>query len=551
MKLAAIRPEMKVAGLMLLVGLVFAICTQHAWEDYWITYRTSRNLATGNGLVYTPGDRLQCFTSPLGVLLPAGFCWLTGNQSDALALWLFRLASLAALAGGMALLFRTLQSMQLRFVSLCLTLALIGLDAKIVDYSTNGMETGLLIFFLALTIYGLVVNGPRQWFRLGLGWAGLMWTRPDSFVYIAILALGTLFFLSGGTAGKSRLAWCRQFLAAGLLCTVLYLPWFLWAWWYYGSPIPHTIIAKAANNPPLFLIDLISGLYAYPFQASGSSIPLTFLPAYLSGGWSGGLPIATKLLGLLAALAWPVRWLRPQARLFSFAYFLGNYFLTEIIRYYFPWYLPAVALLGYLAIGLIFNDVLILATRWAQPDALRQWLGWLPKASLVFAIGLTAGQAVITVCVARQMHVQQELIENGLRRPMGLWLRDHARTAQDSVLLEPLGYVGFFSGLKMLDFPGLASRKMVEIRKQLGPIRENRAYLELQPDWVVLRPWERDMGQYIDRRGLHKYYELVQVFDATDKIRAIRWLPGRAYVQIDQTFFIYHRKPDPGPSPSS
>jgi len=55
-----------VAGAELLVGLVFAAFTQHAWEDYWITFRVSRNLATGHGLVFTPGERLHSFTSPLG-----------------------------------------------------------------------------------------------------------------------------------------------------------------------------------------------------------------------------------------------------------------------------------------------------------------------------------------------------------------------------------------------------------------------------------------------------------------------------------------------------
>jgi hypothetical protein len=167
MKTAAIKSEVAIAGAVLLVGLVFAACTQHAWEDYWITFRSSRNLATGHGLVYTPGERLHTFTSPLGVLLPAAFCRLTGNQSDDLVLWLFRVVSLGALASGVVLLFRTLQSLQLRRVSIWLTVALISLDAKTVDFTINGMETGLLVFFLALAIHGLVVTGPRQWFRIG------------------------------------------------------------------------------------------------------------------------------------------------------------------------------------------------------------------------------------------------------------------------------------------------------------------------------------------------------------------------------------------------
>jgi hypothetical protein len=160
------------------------------------------------------------------------------------------------------------------------------------------------------------------------------------------------------------------------------------------------------------------------------------------------------------------------------------------------------------------------------------------------AVGFVAGQLAVTVGVARQLQVQQSLIEDGLRRPIGLWLRDHARTPQDTVMLEPLGYIGYYSGLKMLDFPGLASKEMVEVRKRLGPNRENQAYLELRPDWLVLRLWERNAGRYIDLEGLRKYYEQVEVFDASNKVSATHWLPGRPYLEFDQTFLIYHRKPD-------
>src|SRR6476659_10642424 len=75
------------------VAMLFAAFTQHIWEDYYITYRASKNLATGHGLVFNHGDRLHTFTSPLGVLLPALSSVLTLNRSDVVALWLFRLMS--------------------------------------------------------------------------------------------------------------------------------------------------------------------------------------------------------------------------------------------------------------------------------------------------------------------------------------------------------------------------------------------------------------------------------------------------------------------------
>src|SRR5690349_8876605 len=74
-------------------ALLFALYTHLAWDDWYITYRASKNLALGNGLTFTPGERVHSFTSPLGTLIPALLSWLTGNVSDDLVLWMFRLSN--------------------------------------------------------------------------------------------------------------------------------------------------------------------------------------------------------------------------------------------------------------------------------------------------------------------------------------------------------------------------------------------------------------------------------------------------------------------------
>src|SRR5262249_16725265 len=89
------------------VPLAFAVYTQHAWEDFYITFRASRNLATGEGLVFNVGDRLQTFTSPIQALLLALSSLLTGNGSDWAALWLYRTLSIPAFGLAVALLFAT------------------------------------------------------------------------------------------------------------------------------------------------------------------------------------------------------------------------------------------------------------------------------------------------------------------------------------------------------------------------------------------------------------------------------------------------------------
>ena len=50
------------------------------------------------------------------------------------------------------------------------------------------------------------------------------------------------------------------------------------------------------------------------------------------------------------------------------------------------------------------------------------------------------------------MKIQQAEIEMGTRAKVGTWLREHSQPG-DTVFLEPLGYIGYFSGLRMHDFP--------------------------------------------------------------------------------------------------
>jgi hypothetical protein len=212
-------------GLALLVALGWAATTSHVWEDYYITYRSSRNLATGHGLVFNVGEKLHTFTSPLGVLLPAAASWLTGTQSDTAAIWLFRFWSAAAFAGAAVLVWAVARRFQYGRFAAAALVAFVILDGKGIDFSVNGMETGFLLLFLAYTLWAMFACTGRQWLHLGLAWGALMWTRPDSFLYIGLLSAGVFLFNDPARTGLTRGQWLKLFLQAGAVCTALYLPW--------------------------------------------------------------------------------------------------------------------------------------------------------------------------------------------------------------------------------------------------------------------------------------------------------------------------------------
>jgi hypothetical protein len=543
----ASRPERKARWLIFAgvfaLALSFAAFTQHAWEDYYITYRVSKNLATGHGLVYTVGERVHAFTSPLNVLLPAALSILTGNTSDQLVLWLFRMLSSALLAGAAVLLYGSARNNSLSRLATAVLIGMFAFDAKIVDFSINGQEIAFMMFFLALALHALTVRSDWTVLKLGLAGAGLMWTRPDGFIYFGALGVGFLLFSAGRPNGQSRLALLKVFLWAGALTTVLYLPWLLWAWHYFGSPIPHTITAKglARHLSPVSPHSWFLAVLSSPIGMLRTSAGSTFLPAYalVFGGWHWSVALYGKALACLCVFYWCLPFARPQARALSFAFMLGHFYLSYAASFPFPWYVPNCTILGIFVFAHIVQHGLDLAFSLKDRDEpnFRRLLA----CTHIAAVSVLSTALLLFLCTAWQLRVQQREIEDGTRKQIGLWLRQQAASPADTVFLEPLGYIGFFSQLKMLDTPGLCAPGVVAAEKKLQTTSLAEVIAEVQPDWLVLRPAEADSVRKAGLRLLTEAYSTVKVFDASERVASHHWLPGRGYLLFDQKFIVLKR----------
>ena len=514
------------------VAIVFALYTQHAWEDYWITFRSSKNLATGHGLVFNVGDRLHTFTSPLGVLLPAIASLLTANSSDPAALWIFRLMCATALGGAAALLVGIARRLNYGAATAFFLVVWLALDAKTVDFTINGMETGFVILFLTYALWAHLSPGPGQWRHLGGAWAGLMWTRPDSFIYIGLVAAGFWLFNDPRRTGATRRQLLVLFLKAGALTTALYLPWLLFTHFYYGTIVPHTITAKSGIGDPRTLAGLLKSTLHLPLNAWGdmSSMKGTFLPAYyMIGGWP---PLLGQIGGAVVAglmLLWLLPFLRIETRACSFAFFGAHAYLNYFPYFPFPWYLPATTLLAIVTLGGLLAHIL------GATNAARRWLHPLV---LVLAGLFAIGAGWTTWQAARQLQAQQQYVETGNRQKIGQWLHDQAQPG-DTVFLEPLGYIGYFSNLKTYDFPGMSSREMIQTRQQVG--LDWFALIEyLQPNWLVLRPDEaRRITSFVPDL-LITQYTVAKEFSVADEISRLNVM-GRRYLETDARFTVYRR----------
>jgi len=96
-----------------------------------------------------------------------------------------------------------------------------GVESKIVDFTTNGMETGILLLFLAWMIDACLTQPPRQTLQIGLAWVGLRWSRPDSFISTGAFGLTLLLIPFGSEGWKNRPPCFRQLVMAGIITTAL------------------------------------------------------------------------------------------------------------------------------------------------------------------------------------------------------------------------------------------------------------------------------------------------------------------------------------------
>jgi hypothetical protein len=521
-----------IAALAFAIPIGFALFTNHAWEDYYITLRSSRNLLEGKGLVYNAGDRLHTFTSPLGVLIPALCTWLSGPDHELTALWIFRVFNATLLAATAVLLWRRSQTLNLGPVGRFVLFGMLFLDPKLIDFSTNGQEAGILVFFAVLLWSELEApNGPRA-VLLALALGGLMWTRPDAFVFAGALILSHLW-LRCGVGGEHRVQW-KVLLRGILLGALLYLPWFAWAWWYYGSPIPNTIVAKAAINAPRNVLDLL--LLPLTLLGPTSHLDGVFLPSYVGfGGWMVCVVNFGHALAVAAVFCWIVPRLPAVGRRASLALFIGALYLCAI--YVYPWYFAPWTALGSISLGFLAD--------WAWPRAVDAVSGRARPAVVAACVTTVAFEALLLACVTWEMRVQQRVIEEGGRKVIGEWLRTNAAPG-DRVFLEPLGYIGYYSRLKAYDYPGLTSREVVTAIRD-GATSYPELITRLKPDWLILRPLEIEKQGVMDA-DVRAHYRVAKVIDHARELEAIPFLPGRGWLEYDSQFVVFQRVHDADPA---
>ncbi len=242
----ASRPTAGLLSLGLLaltgVGLVLTLWLRlhqppNTVDDAYITFRYARNLITGQGFVYTPGEHVLGTTTPAYTLLLAATAIASGDADfPRLAVWLNALLD----AVSFALLLRIGARLSgSRWVGVLAAFAL-GLNGRLLDFSTGGMESAFNVTVL-LGCLVCALEGRSRWAAALAGLAVLI--RPDGATLAA--ALGLVLVVervraAGWKLDLRNLPWAEL---AVILAVVV--PWVALATWYFGHPIPQSVLAKS------------------------------------------------------------------------------------------------------------------------------------------------------------------------------------------------------------------------------------------------------------------------------------------------------------------
>ena len=428
----------------------------YSYDDAFITYRMSANLATGHGFVYNPGEWRLGSTAALYGLILAALGWLFGPDRIPVLSGVVSCASMFATG---------------------LMLPALGAGARAADGDGDvagrraGIASGLLYaaspllfvtfggempFLLAL-VTGAFLAEVRGRPGLAAVLAALAAvTRPDGVMAIAVV-LATM------TLRGRRLPWREALIAVAVLVPFLAL-----GWYAYGSPLPSTVGAKLAQRDSglwgTFGRGLVDWLRLFLWDSTRPNLgfaPVT--PPTLWAWIAVGVVAIWRVRAFLPLIAWT-------------AIFTGSYALLRVPFYH--WY-AAPAALGLCILG---GAGLAWAIDWLvsmlAASHARRW------PALSAAIAIAAAVAISLPPLAALPRTSRLNDNVRLYIDAADWLA--TRTSPRSrVGYYEIGYIGFYGRRPMIDALGL-------IDPSIAPaVRVHdfaRAFRDARPDYILEKP---------------------------------------------------------------
>ncbi|MBI4810484.1 MAG: hypothetical protein HY800_03405, partial [Ignavibacteriales bacterium] len=277
-------------------------------------------------------------------------------------------------------------------------------------------------------------------------------TSPD-IIIISTSGMETPLLLFGMSLTISGLV-NRNFL--------LPLPWFFFCYFYFDNIIPQSLVAKSAS-------------YNYDISRSASPFIGTFTPLN-----DDNLIKIIFRLTLMSGILIGVIHIIKKYRMFLS---LGIFFISYCVVFSFSgtlifrWYLIPVIFIS--MVVLTFGiDWIIQKIKPLLDDRLI-------KIVILLIILILGGINIYIALHRTDKYRQLQALEDELRKGIGLWVKENIRSGS-SILLEPLGYIGYYGGtsIKYFDEIGIVTQLISELRKV-----ETDWYFKsitmLQPEYIL------------------------------------------------------------------
>lgn len=452
---------------VLIAVVLFWLFRTHGFDDPFITYRYAANIASGQGFVYNSGEQVLSTTTPLyAMLLALGALahldipllsmgiGCTSLALGGLALWGLGKRWQAPLAGGVALLLYPTSPLLILTLGaetvFYVCLILIGFWACA---SHRYMATAVLLALASLTrADGVVATGVAGLFVL---------LMPDSTEYLnrnrrKDRATEQLDIHSSTFAITDRLVrlWKPMLVYVGIV-----LPWFAFAWLYFGAPFPVTLAAKQHQGTMSISQSFFAGL-------------LTHAQAY----WTWHAPVywphmVLVLVGLVMVVVRHRHWLLVVgwSVLYALAYTLLG------VTSYFWYYAPVVA--GFVVLVAVGSAVVGRIARSLLPPG--GWHAWATSVLLVVLVYPHAlGLAEVYTTPDTRLQIYRDI---------GTWLHDNTPPDASVGALE-VGIIGYYAERQMIDFAGLIQPETASQLTATTTFEDAAlwAYERYAPDYLVL-----------------------------------------------------------------
>ena len=456
-----------------LVKLLFLL-THHIQEDAFITWRVAQNLLDYGVIGFNGETKISASTTHLYVFVSYVFNLIFGKENFIYPLLIFN--SLLFTIGSYFLSKLILENP----VHQAIFIFLFGILPPSIKISILGMEYGILFFLeMALLYFGFKQN--KIWAQI-LFPILILFTRIDTVIFLGIVFLVDIIW-------NKKIRWF--YILGGILGVAVLMS---FNWFYFGELVNNTIVAKSvtyAKNMSLAL------QWKYFLMNYGNFWGMLKLP-----GDFNPFTILVLVFELLAFLYIVSK--KESKNLFIWIIFLFGWtkqliFISQ--RSYFDWYywVPQI---------LLFAVILVFVL---EQKTYKFW--WISLLIIFYILPMAAFQTVHSIATGNG--------EWNYRRSIGLFLKDYEKDKNQYILLEPAGYIPYFSGLKAIDEVGLVDKEIqAEIKKDKANYWKNT--VEKRKPKYLLAPKNlfegKDGSFYQENYRLLKEFRIKNHLNSDNKI---------------------------------